>query len=127
MAEVIRYWPKVRSKPPREMVYPWEDWMDGNIWLCEQGVDFPKGQHPINFRNTLYTKASLVSKARRLELESRTVRKRSIRFLPTHVKVRIISDEQVAFQFYVGHEAPEEPEVIKAAVPRPHPTKKAKI
>lgn len=118
MAEVIRYWP--RAKKPRavkEMSYPWEDWMDGNIWLCQQGVDFPKGQHPINFRNTLYTRASLTSKARLEALQAKTKRPQSIRFLPTHVKVRIISDSQVAFQFYEGHEPPEEPQ-IKAAVPR---------
>jgi len=43
-------------EPVSQTRYPWEDWLDGNIWELTPGVDF-KG-HPATFRANAVTQAN---------------------------------------------------------------------
>ena len=140
MAEVLTYWPELRKKRPAMFNYPWTQWMDldenghGDIWLAEQGIDWPAHHGADRFRMTLYDRAQNITRQRKKnapmvvkpvtmrnkrtgELVQRVKRVEDYQIL--RVKVKMVSDTQVAFQFYEGEEPPPEPEVTKVAIPTP--------
>ena len=51
------------GRPPR---YPWDEWLDGGIWLLKPGEDF--SCQPANFRSLAFTQA----RARNLSLRTLT-------------------------------------------------------
>jgi len=128
MAEVLDYWPKSRKPAAQSMKYPWLQWMDmddagvGDIWLATLGIDWPETSNVANFRNILYTRAAQVNKRRQrdapraLKAVDGKVRKVStaVKF---NVKIRVVSDTQIAFQFYNGDEQPPEPRTVETAIP----------
>lgn len=137
MAEVIPSWPKPKPMGPAQFAYPWEHWANldesghGDIWLAQQGVDFPEDMVPVRFRAVLYNRATRETKKRerdapmtlkRVTVRSRTTGeirekvKRVPDFLPLRVKAVIVSPELIAFQFYEGYESPPEP--TEVAIPR---------
>lgn len=139
MAEVITSWPKPKPTAPAQFVYPWEQWarLDengvGDIWLAEQGVDFPEDMVPVRFRAVLYNRANRETNKReknaplipkRVTLrnkrtgDTRETVRRVPDFLPLRVKVVIVSPELIAFQFFQGYEAPPVPEAIEVAIPQ---------
>lgn len=146
MAEVITHWPGTRPTPPAQFEYPWEQWntLDenghGDIWLATKGVDFPSSSTVLNFRSILYNRASRATKMRERDAplvprrvtvrskrtgETRETIRRRPDFRPLKVKVQIVSEELVAFQFYDSAEMPPEPEVINTATTRRRPLHKA--
>jgi len=40
MAKKLKEWPQGRVMRGAYSKYPWEEWMDGNIWMLKQGEDF---------------------------------------------------------------------------------------
>lgn len=38
MAKVLKEYE--RTPPGRPAIYPWDDWLDGRIWMIKQGEDF---------------------------------------------------------------------------------------
>jgi hypothetical protein len=128
MAEVIDYWPDRKPTQEAQMVYPWEHWTKldekgaGDIWLAELGIDFPATHTVMRFRVTLYKRAQVVTKQRRAKAKKALVVKGgSVSMEPIYdqlkVRVVIVSETQVAFQFFEG----DEPPVVKqgrAVVPR---------
>lgn len=153
MAEVLDYWPtQRRAQAERAMDYPWAQWAEldkngvGDIWLAELGIDFPETTTVERFRYRLYKRAQVVTNTRRRKAIARITENPTAARLynagkldpltlykPLKVTVAIISDVQVAFQFYEGDEPPQ---VInpprKAVVPtvrrvnraaKPKPTK----
>lgn len=146
MAEVIDHWPEVRKTAPAAFEYPWDQWgtLDenghGDIWLAERGIDFPAGTQAQRFQAVLYNRAHRVTAKRKksapLVLKRVTVRnkrtgeisekvKKVPSFKPFKVKVRIVSDDKIAFQFYDSPEPPPAPETLRVAVPRRKPIHKA--
>lgn len=132
MAEVINNWPP--QKPKRaydnQFRYPWGQWTAvdadgiGDIWLAEQGVDWPIDATAMRFRSNLAThaKAKTAQRKKKAPLVLKVVEgyKRPRRvpdYKTLRVKVVIVSDSQVAFQFYEGDEPPAEPMAGKVAVP----------
>lgn len=139
MAEVIEGWPGSRPTPPATFEYPWEQWATldenghGDIWLAARGVDFPASSSSLKFRGILYNRAQRVTKMRErdapITLRRVTVRntrtgetrekvKRVPDFKPLRVRVQVVSEELVAFQFYDSPEPPPEPEAVSLTVPR---------
>lgn len=142
MAEVLTHWPALRKAKPAVFKYPWDQWTDldenghGDIWLADQGIDFPESSSVIRFRASLYDRAQRVTRQRKKNaptvLKPVTMRvkgtdelvtrmKRVHQYTVLKVKVKMVSDTQVAFQFYEGDEPPAEPEVIRVAIPRRRP------
>ena len=128
MAEVIDYWPQRRPTAETQMVYPWDHWMlmdkngHGDIWLAELGIDFPSIHTPWRFRTTLQKRAMVVTNRRKKEArQALMVKGKTVTFqpdyVPVRVRVQIVSETQVAFQFYEGDTPPEVPQG-KAVVPR---------
>jgi len=128
MAEVIDYWPQRRPQAEAQMVYPWEHWMKldenghGDIWLAELGIDFPSIHTPWRFRVTLQKRALAITHRRKKEATKALMVKggkvsMEPVYEPVRVRVQIVSETQVAFQFYEGEEPPEVPQG-KAVVPR---------
>jgi hypothetical protein len=133
MAEVLTHWPVPQALPQAQFVYPWSQWgrLDenghGDIWLCEQGIDFPEDMPPVRFRSIIYDRARRETRKRqknapqvikRVHTASGDRVKKVADFRTLRVKVIIVSTEQVAFQFYDSDEAPPIPEVIEVAIPR---------
>lgn len=135
MAEIINAWPPPKGVAAAQFVYPWRDWCNldenghGDIWLAEQGVDFPEDMVPANFRGVLYNRANRVTKIREKEAplvpkrvtvrskvtgQTRETIRRVPDFSPMKVKVVIVSPEQVAFQFYDSPEPPPPPALVTA-------------
>ena len=118
MAEVIDYWPQRKPTQEAQMVYPWEHWTKldqngaGDIWLAELGIDFPATHTVMRFRVTLYKRAQVITKQRRakatkaLMVSGDSVSMQPV-YKPMKVRVVIVSETQVAFQFYEGDEPPE--------------------
>jgi hypothetical protein len=142
MAEVLTHWPELRKKRPAAFTYPWAQWIDldenghGDIWLAEQGIDFPETSSAVRFRAALYDRAQVLTRQRKKKapLVVKRVRVKStgeekVRRVPDFttlkVKVKMISDSQVAFQFYEGDEPPPEPPVQRVAIPRRKPVHRA--
>lgn len=134
MAEVIDYWPASRRPAPQQFTYPWEQWTaldengHGDIWLAQMGIDWADGSHVANFKNTVYTRVASMNKRRERDAPVRVMRvkgtdkvRRVPDYQPLRVKFRVVSDTQVAFQFYIGDEPPPEPVRSKVAVPRRKP------
>jgi hypothetical protein len=134
MAEVIDYWPSSRKPAPQQFTYPWAQWTalddegHGDIWLAQMGIDWAEGSHVANFKNTVYTRLASINKKREKNAPVRVMRvkgtdtvRRVSDYQPLRVKFRVVSDTQVAFQFYTGDEAPPEPTVRRVAVPRRKP------
>lgn len=130
MAEVINNWPPQKPKRSydKQFRYPWDQWTAvdadgiGDIWLAEQGIDWPIDATAMRFRSNLATRAKAVTAQRKKK--AKTVLKavdgrmrRVLDFKALRVKVVIVSDSQVAFQFYEGDEVPDEPVAGKVAVP----------
>src|SRR3546814_17292884 len=98
----------------------------GDIWLAEQGIDWPADANAMRFRSNLTTRAKSVSNSRKNRAryvlkrvstpDGEKVRK-VLDFQPLRVKVRLVSEHQVAFQFYNGTEPPADPEAISVHVP----------
>lgn len=40
MAKKLKEWPEGRVMRGTYSRYPWEEWLDGNIWMLKQGEDF---------------------------------------------------------------------------------------
>lgn len=134
MAEVMDFWPNTRKPPAQQFHYPWDQWMaldengHGDIWLATLGIDWAPGSNVANFKNTLYTRAVSVNKRRQKKAPMRVMRvkgtdkvKRVPYFRALRVKTCIVSETQVAFQFYDSPEPPPPPPVTnKVAVPRRH-------
>jgi len=127
MAEVIDYWPQRRPTAEAQMVYPWEHWTKtdenghGDIWLAELGIDFPAIHTPWRFRTTLYKRAQVMTKQRKAKAtKALMVKGGKVSMEPVYtklsVRVQIVSETQVAFQFYEGEEPPETPQG-KAVIP----------
>lgn len=142
MAEVLDYWPGLRKRPPATFKYPWDQWMDldenghGDIWLAELGIDWPANSSGPRFRSILYNRAQRETNARKKNapLVPKRVRVRSkatgeiretVRMVPDFrsmsVKVKMVSETQVAFQFYDSDEPPPEPSANKVAIPTRRP------
>lgn len=51
MAEKVDHLPELDRRPARR--YPWEDWMDGDVWKLRRGEDFDVEADV--FRNRLYS------------------------------------------------------------------------
>lgn len=130
MAEVIDHWPGLRERGEKRFRYPWDQWIDldegglGDIWLASLGIDFPEDSNVWHFRSTLYTRAQALTRQRKKRAPTKLMRVKGtnkVRRVPDYVslrvKVKIVSDTQVAFQFYEGDEVPAEPEVTRVAVP----------
>ena len=128
MAEVIDYWPQ--RKPPQEiqMLYPWEHWTKtdengaGDIWLAELGIDFPATHTTMRFRVTLQKRAIAMTHRRKKEATKRLmVKGGKVTMEPDYKVLRVrtvlVSETQVAFQFYEGDEPPEVKQG-KAIVPK---------
>lgn len=135
MAEVITHWPGTRPTPAATFEYPWSQWgtLDsnghGDIWLATKGIDFPATSSSLNFRGILYNRANRVTKIRkrdaplvpkrvRIKSTGQEVVRRRPDYRPLRVKVQIVSEDLVAFQFYDSAEPPPEPEFLATAVPR---------
>lgn len=131
MAEVIESWPGSRPTPAATFEYPWDQWATldenghGDIWLAARGVDFPASSSSLNFRGILYNRASRVTKVRRRDAPVKVMRVRGTNkvrrvpdFSPLKVKVQVVSNELVAFQFYDSPEPPPEPVTNQVVVPR---------
>lgn len=129
MAEVINYWPGSRGGRPATFEYPWEQWATlddnghGDVWLASRGVDFPAHTTTVNFRSALYNRAQRVSKMRERDAPVRVMRvkgtnkvRRVPDYRPLRVKVQVVSEELVAFQFYDSPEPPMVPEEPEAQV-----------
>src|SRR3546814_13951172 len=97
----------------------------GDIWLAEQGIDWPADANAMRFRSHLTTRAKSVSNSRKNR--ARYVLKRvytpdgeKLRKVldsqPLRVNVRIVSDHQVPFQFYLGPDPPPAPTALSVAV-----------
>lgn len=39
MAERVKEWPQWKPAP-RRTKYPWDEWLNGDMWVLEQGKDF---------------------------------------------------------------------------------------
>lgn len=130
MAEVINNWPPQKPKRSydKQFRYPWEQWTAvdadgiGDIWLAEQGIDWPIDATAMRFRSNLTTRAKNITSQRKKK--AKTVLKpvngkvqRVLDYVALRVKVVIVSDSQVAFQFYEGDELPDEPQAGRVAVP----------
>lgn len=122
MAEVIQSWPSARCPAPAQFEYPWEQWATldenghGDIWLASRGVDFPARMTTSGFRSSLYSRAQRMSKAREKNAPVRVMRVKSTNkvrrvpdYRPLKIKIRVVSDELIAFQFYDSPEPPPEP------------------
>jgi len=139
MAEVIDHWPSSRKPAAQQFVYPWDQWATlddqgvGDIWLATQGIDFPASMSPLRFRGALYNRCDRATnkriKAAPMVLKRVTVRNtrtgvvsEKVKKVPDYrilrVKAKVVSDEQVAFQFYDCPESPPEPEVTRVVVPQ---------
>lgn len=135
MAEVITYWPDPKGQPAAQFIYPWAMWTrldengHGDIWLCEQGVDFPAEMAPVRFRSVLYNRANRETVKRKKDAPQRLVRvpstdggpdkvRKVLDFKPLRVKVVTVSLEQVAFQFFDSAELPPPPSPSAVAIPR---------
>lgn len=140
MAEVIDYWPETRQRGDKRFRYPWDRWMEldenghGDIWLAELGIDFPEDSNVWHFRSALYTRSQAVTRSRKKKaplvlMRSKTTGKvvRMPKFKPIRVSVRIVSETQVAFQFFDSAEPPPEPKTIKTAVPTLHPQRRRSL
>lgn len=138
MAEVLNYWPELRKKRPATFTYPWDQWADldenghGDIWLAELGIDFPAHSSVVRFRQLLYDRGQSITRKRKKEapLVLKRVRIKStgqetVRKVPDfktmRVKVKMVSETQVAFQFYDSPEPPPEPPIVRVAVPARKP------
>jgi hypothetical protein len=119
MARVVEAWPEKRVLPEPSYSYPWDNWTDGSIWLADVGVDFPN--HTSAFKATLFNYAQRITKMRQRKIDERlagkTVR-RPIKAEALKVKVRIVSDTQLAFQFYNEHNPPAAVEEVISATPK---------
>lgn len=142
MAEVLSYWPELRKRNhDNKFSYPWAQWTDldsnghGDIWLADQGIDWPSHHRADRFRMTLYDRAQYVTRQRkkkapmvpkrvRLKSTGQETIRRVPDFTPLKVKVKMVSDTQIAFQFYEGDEPPPEPTAGKIAVPRRTPMRR---
>ncbi|QEQ93644.1 hypothetical protein SEA_ZUKO_66 [Streptomyces phage Zuko] len=122
MAEVIHTWPGARSPAPAQFEYPWEQWATldenghGDIWLATRGVDFPARMTAAGFRASLYSRAQRMSKMRKKNAPVRVMRvkgtdkvRRIPDYKPLRIKIQVVSDELVAFQFYDSPEPPPTP------------------
>ena len=139
MAEVIEHWPSSRKPEVATFEYPWDQWMDldgnghGDIWLATIGIDFPVTSSPSRMRSLMKNRAARVTTMREKKApetlkpvkvkntrtgEISTRVKRVKDFKPIRVKVMVVSDTQVAFQFYDSPEPPPEPQVVRQAVPK---------
>lgn len=144
MAEVLSYWPELRKKPPASFRYPWDQWMDldenghGDIWLAELGIDWPANSSGPRFRSILYNRATretnqrkknapLVPKRVRIKSTGQETVRRIPDYKPMSVKVKMVSDTQVAFQFYDSDEPPPEPPIVKVAVPTRRPIRQRTV
>ena len=137
MAEIIGSWPAPKGVSTAQFVYPWSEWSHldqdglGDIWLAQQGIDFPDDMVAANFRAVLYNRANRETRKRERDAPQvlRPVKMRNTRtgeistkvkrvpdFLPIRVKVVIVAAETIAFQFYEGDTPPPEP--VVAAIPR---------
>lgn len=136
MAEVLDYWPETRQAGEKRFRYPWDQWAaldengHGDIWLAELGIDFPEDQHVLNFRNNLYTRAKSITRARKkkapLVLKAVDGKVQKVPdFTALHVSVKIVSDTQVAFQFFEG-DPPPIPKRNRVAVPTRMPNQRRK-
>src|SRR3546814_15013187 len=71
MAEVLEFWPQQKPKAEARFSYPWAQWMAldedgiGDIWLAEQGIDWPADANAMRFRPQLTTRAKSVSNSRK--------------------------------------------------------------
>ncbi len=71
MAEVLEFWPQQKAKSEPRFSYPWDQWMAldedgiGDIWLAEQGIDWPADANAMRFRSNLATRAKSVSNSRK--------------------------------------------------------------
>lgn len=124
MAQTLPYWPEPRVKAHRQMIYPWEDWTNGEIWLGEAGIDFPNSANVWQFRQILYQRAKALTNQRKKRVAKITPKGRRLVYEAVHVSVRIVSDTQVAWQFFEGDIPPDEP-TAKAVVPRSTPSHRA--
>lgn len=119
MAEVIDHWPGSRTAAPATFEYPWEQWADldenghGDIWLCSRGVDFPGRMTTAAFRTHLYNRANRMTKNRAKNAPLKVMRVRGtdkVRRVPDFkvlkVKIQVVSEELIAFQFYDSPEPP---------------------
>lgn len=122
MAEVIDTWPGPRVPAAAQFEYPWEQWAlldrngHGDIWLASRGVDFPARMTTSNFRASLYSRAQRMTRTREKNAPLKVMRVRGtnkVRRVPDfkvlRVKVQVVSDELVAFQFYDSEEPPPTP------------------
>lgn len=138
MAEVLDHWPELRKRRSASFNYPWDQWIDldenghGDIWLAEQGIDFPAHSSAVRFRQLLYDRSQVLTRKRKKEaplvvkrFRVKSTGEEKVRrvpdFVSLHVKVKMVSDTRVAFQFYEGDEPPPEPEVKRVAIPRRKP------
>lgn len=119
MAEVIHTWPGPRQAAPAQFEYPWEQWATldenghGDIWLASRGVDFPARMTTAGFRTSLYSRAQRMTKQREKHAPLKLMRvkgtnkvRRVPDYRPIRIKVQVISDELIAFQFYDSPEPP---------------------
>jgi hypothetical protein len=128
VAEVIDYWPGRKPTSEAQMAYPWEHWArldskgHGDIWLAELGIDFPATHTTMRFRVTLQKRAIAITHKRKKEAtKALMVKDGKVSMEPVYkvvrVRVQIVSETQVAFQFYEG-DTPPEVKQGKAAIPR---------
>ncbi len=148
MAEVLTHWPELRKSRPAVFKYPWDQWTDldenghGDIWLAELGIDFPETSSVVRFRASLYDRAQRVTRQRKKNAKTvlKPVAMRNKRtgeiiqkvkpvaqYTVLKVKVKMVSDTQVAFQFYEGDEPPAEPPVQRVAIPRRRPIRRRAV
>lgn len=141
MAEVIDYWPESRRPAEKQFAYPWDQWMaldengHGDIWLASLGVDWASTSNVANFRATIYTRTQSVNRRRKRDAPLKLMRvkgtnqvKRVPDFTQLRVKFTVVSDTQVAFQFYEGDEPPAVTQApTRLAVPKRRPPLHAQI
>ena len=134
MAEVIKYWPAPRPQTAAQFFYPWDVWTalddngHGDIWLTEQGVDFPLEATAYMFRSLLYNRCNRITAKRKRDAPLKLMRvkgtdkvKKVPVFKPMHVKIRVVSDTTVAFQFYDSEVPPTPPPPPTRSIPRRQP------
>jgi hypothetical protein len=53
MAKVVDSMPD--AERGRRVIYPWDEWLNGNVWELEHGKDFQST--PLSFRQIAYNRA----------------------------------------------------------------------
>lgn len=128
MAEVVEYWPERRATSMREYFYPWDQWTaldekgHGDIWVAHQGIDYPSYMAPGAFRSILWSRLNsirakrkrdekMVLKRVRLKSTGEETMRRVSNYRHMRIKVVVVTEESVAFQFYDSKTEPPEPPV----------------